>query len=48
MLISRIGLGLAGSMTKKIFNQLITHKFYNGQGGEILFNLTKRTYHIEV
>jgi len=46
---------MAGKINKTITGMiltgrkyLITEKFYNGQGGEINFDLTNRQYHVTV
>lgn len=32
----------------KTISRLVTHKFYYGQGGQLTFDLTKRTYSIQL
>jgi hypothetical protein len=47
MIVTSATRGLA-ALTRRLFNPLITHKFYFGQGGQLQFDLTNRNYHIEV
>lgn len=35
-------------LAQRLAFQMISHKFYNGQGGTLNFDLTKRTYRIEL
>lgn len=33
---------------QRMYFQMITHKFYNGQGGTLQLDLSKRTYKIQL
>jgi hypothetical protein len=39
---------LSPFLTYRLKCAIISHKFYFGQGGELQFDLTKRTYNISI